>query len=84
MNNIKHVLHGYICSNSDGISESFLGESQKKFGGFNAREETLISAFLWHAGRTKEELSGVMRMSRLWRSGDFLTSESHRKTVFPC
>ncbi len=48
-----------------------------------AREETQRSAFLWHAGRMKEELSGVMRMSRLWRSGDFHNSESHRKTVFP-
>ncbi len=62
----------------------FFGRKSKKVWVFNAREETLISAFLWHAGRTKEELSGVMRMSRLWRSGDFLTSESHHKTVFPC
>ncbi len=35
----------------------FFGRKSKKVWVFNAREETLISAFLWHAGRTKEELS---------------------------
>ncbi len=28
MKDIKHVLHGYICSNGDGINECLLGESQ--------------------------------------------------------
>ncbi len=48
------------------------GRKSIKVWVFLAREETQRSAFLWHAGRMKEELSGVMRMSRLWRSGDFL------------
>ncbi len=60
------------------------GRKSIKIWVFLAREETQRSAFLWHTGRTKEELFGVMRIARLWRSGDFLSSESHHKTVFPC
>ncbi len=37
--------------------------------------------FLWHS-RGRKAFPWVMRMSRLWRSGDFLSSESHRKPIF--
>ncbi len=55
MNDIKQVLHGYICSNSDGINECLFGRKSIKVWIFLEWEETQRSACLWHAGRTKEE-----------------------------
>ncbi len=74
MKDIKHVLRGYLCSNNDGNKWMSFGRKLIKVRVFFAREEKRTHSF-GISGRTKGELSGVMRMSRLWRSGDFLSSD---------